>query len=69
MQALLEELFPICRSISGDGTRATLARPRDVVPLDQHEARSGERCFDWTVPDEWTIRDACIDDQHGNRPH
>ena len=67
MQALLEELFPICRSISGEGTRATLARLRDVVPLDQHEARSGERCFDWTVPDEWTIRDACIDDQHGNR--
>lgn len=61
MYALCTELFPICRSITGDGVRQTLQILRDIVPkMTLHEVPSGTQVFDWTVPKEWNIRDAWI---------
>jgi aminopeptidase-like protein len=61
------ELFPICRSITGDGIRKTLSMIGERVPLKIHEVPSGTAVYDWTVPKEWNIRDAYIKDSHGQR--
>jgi aminopeptidase-like protein len=65
--ALATRLFPICRSITGEGIRRTLAEIRSVVPLELHEIPTGTEILDWTVPREWNIRDACITDLSGRR--
>jgi aminopeptidase-like protein len=65
---LAGELFPICRSITGDGTRETLRVLRRVCPaIKIHEVPSGTRAFDWTVPKEWNVRDAYIECPDGER--
>lgn len=61
------ELYPICRSITGEGVRKTLARINQRIPLQLSEVPSGTAVFDWTVPKEWNIRDAYIKDSSGNR--
>lgn len=60
MHRLIAELYPGCRSITGDGLRATLRRLEREVPLIIHEVPSGTSVFDWTVPPEWNIRDAYL---------
>ena len=60
MHAFMRELFPICRSITGEGVRETLAAVGRRIPLELHEVPSGTRVLDWTVPDEWNIDDAYI---------
>lgn len=61
------ELYPVCRSITGDGIRATLARIGQRIPLEIKEVPTGTKVFDWTVPKEWNIRDAYIKDADGRR--
>ena len=68
MYALCTELFPICRSITGDGVRQTLQMLRSIVPeMTLHEVPSGTQAFDWTVPKEWNIRDAWIKNSKGEK--
>ena len=68
MYALCDRLFPICRSITGDGVRETLGILRDIVPdMTIHEVPTGTQVFDWTVPKEWKIRDAWIKNSRGEK--
>jgi aminopeptidase-like protein len=61
------ELYPICRSITGNGLRETLKKIQQTIPLEIHEVKSGTQVFDWEIPKEWNIRDACIKDSSGQR--
>ena len=63
----LARLFPICRSITGDGLRETLSIIKESIPLELHEVRSGTPALDWVVPKEWNIRDAYVKDSRGER--
>jgi aminopeptidase-like protein len=67
MQSFVAELYPICRSITGDGLRETLRRIAQRIPLKIHEVPSGTRVLDWTVPKEWNIREAWVKDSSGRR--
>lgn len=64
---LTAELFPIWRSITGDGFRETLGILKRHIPLEVHEVPSGTRVFDWTVPREWNIRDAYVTNGRGEK--
>jgi aminopeptidase-like protein len=66
--ALAQELFPICRSITGPGVRQTLGIiAREIPSLAIREVPSGTECFDWTVPREWSVREAYIETESGRR--
>lgn len=68
MYDLAVKLFPITRSITGDGVRATLQIIREILPnLTIHEVPTGTKAFDWEVPKEWNIRDAFIANEAGER--
>ncbi len=67
MYQLARELFPIDRSLTGDGVRRTLAvLKRELPEMTVHEVPSGTEVFDWTVPKEWAVRQAYIEDEKGN---
>ena len=67
MRRRMERLYPLLRSISGDGVRATLDVLAETVPLQRVGVPSGTKVFDWTLNDEWNAREAWIADTDGNR--
>ena len=64
--ALVRELYPVCRSITGEGVRRTLARLHEIVPLEVREVPTGTTVFDWEIPREWNVRSASITGPDGN---
>ncbi len=64
---LIKELYPICRSITGEGVRETLRIIQKRVPLEIQEVPSGTKVFDWTVPLEWNVTDAYVMNREGKR--
>ena len=64
---LICDLYPICRSITGNGVRETLSRINEQIELNVYEVPTGTQVFDWTVPREWNIRDAYIKNDKGER--
>jgi len=67
MWKLMAELYPVCRSITGEGFRSTLDTLAAHVDLDVHEVPSGTQAFDWTVPREWNVTDAYVEGPAGER--
>lgn len=67
MHRLIAELYPICRSITGDGVRQTLAILGRSAPIEVREVPSGTPVLDWVVPPEWNIRDAFVKNDRGER--
>jgi aminopeptidase-like protein len=64
---LMAEMYPICRSITGDGVRRTLDLVERRTPLERVEVPSGTPVLDWEIPPEWSIRDAYLADMQGRR--
>jgi aminopeptidase-like protein len=62
VDTLMADLWPLCRSITGDGTRATLRRIAREIPLTLHEVPSGTQALDWIVPEEWNLRRGILRD-------
>ncbi|MEV5714404.1 DUF4910 domain-containing protein [Amycolatopsis mediterranei] len=67
LHALVERLYPICRSITGDGVRQTLDIIGEHLSLERHEVPTGTQVLDWTIPQEWNIRDAYVAAPDGSR--
>lgn len=67
MHQLASELFPLHRSITGAGVRATFEILKRHIPMTVTEVPTGTKVFDWTIPQEWRIRDAFIADTAGSR--
>ena len=67
MYDLMVKLYPICRSITGNGVRKTLDIISEQIPLEKYEIPTATQVFDWTIPKEWNIRDAFVADENGTK--
>lgn len=67
MFSLAEKLFPICRSITGNGVRESLAILQKHIPIEIKEVPTGTAVFDWTIPKEWNIKDAWVKNEQGEK--
>ncbi len=63
----LQLLFPICRSITGNGNRLSLKILQRITPIEIKEIKSGTKVYDWVIPKEWNVKEAYIEDYQGNR--
>jgi aminopeptidase-like protein len=63
----IRRLYPVCRSITGNGVRETLRAIAQEIPIRTEEVPTGTAAYDWTVPKEWNIRDAYIKKLSGER--
>jgi len=64
---ILNELFPICRSITGEGVRKSLSLLKSIIDFEIKEIPSKTQCYDWIVPDEWNINDAYVKNSDGQK--
>ncbi len=67
LYSLMERMYPICRSITGNGVRETLKIIREQIPLEIKEIPTGTKVFDWEVPEEWNVTNAFIENNNGER--
>ncbi|GHN02632.1 putative polysaccharide biosynthesis protein with aminopeptidase-like domain [Cytophagales bacterium WSM2-2] len=67
MHSLMTELFPICRSITGDGIDRTLEIIKKNIPIIVHKVPTGTKVFDWEVPKEWNIKEAYVKNSRGEK--
>jgi aminopeptidase-like protein len=67
IESYFDRLFPINRSLTGMGNRQTLEILSEIVQLKIHEVPSGTKCFDWTIPPEWNVKEAWIKDSRGEK--
>ena len=67
MYELMEKLYPICRSITGNGVRETLNHIKQHIPIQIQEVPTETKVFDWTIPKEWNIKDAYIKNSKGEK--
>ncbi len=68
MYEFIKRIFPICRSITGNGVRQTLKIMQEYAPdIKVYEVPSGTQVFDWMVPSEWNIEDAYVENEEGER--
>lgn len=67
MDELFDQLFPIMRSITGEGVRETIRILQETIPLKMEGIPTGTEVFDWEIPQEWVIREAWIKDEQGNK--
>jgi len=68
MHGLCTRLFPLNRSLTGDGVRQTFKILSEYMPdLNIHEVPTGTKCFDWEVPEEWSITEAYIEGPDGKK--
>ena len=67
MHDIMVKLYPICRSITGDGVRKTLDIISEQIPLEKYEIPTGTEVFDWTVPKEWNVKDAYVKKSNGEK--
>src|SRR5215468_360624 len=65
--AFAAQIYPICRSITGNGVRETLRAIGAHIDLEVHEVQTGTTVFDWVIPREWNIRDAYIKNEQGEK--
>ena len=67
IHSLIRKLYPICRSITGDGVRESLSVLKEVIAVRTHEVPTGTKAFDWSVPREWNIKDGFVKDPSGKK--
>ncbi len=67
MESYFDRLWPICRSLTGNGVRESLNILSELVPMQVHEIPSGTQVLDWTIPNEWNIQDAYIITPQGKK--
>ncbi|QCR34406.1 hypothetical protein C1N55_04770 [Lysinibacillus sp. SGAir0095] len=66
MDSLFDRLFPIMRSITGEGVRESIRILQEYIPIEMEGVETGTQVFDWEIPKEWVIREAWIKDENGN---